>query len=257
MAGFLRCSIPASAQTVEVSSSPASGSSSTLAAYLQERQTLAQERQALVAQGATPQQLTAWRQQNAAQFQALQQLAQTLALASALQTMPVIAQVNIPANASSTLADFLTTQASLANARAQIHNQLLQSLPSGASQQQVNSMLQQEQQIFQQQHAGDLQLQGQRVQTLAAESASTPLRVPGPAVIPGGASPQLQAFLVARNALASARAQLWNQYLTADPSVRQAAIQQWQQQNAAQIQQLSQLAQALSNPTSTQGAENQ
>jgi predicted PhzF superfamily epimerase YddE/YHI9 len=40
------------AQTVEVSSSPASGSSSTLAAYLQERQTLAQERQALVAQGA-------------------------------------------------------------------------------------------------------------------------------------------------------------------------------------------------------------
>jgi hypothetical protein len=67
----------------------------------------------------------------------------------------------------------------------------------------------------------------------------------------------LQAFLVARNALASARAQLWNQYLTADPSVRQAAIQQWQQQNAAQIQQLSQLAQALSNPTSTQGAENQ
>jgi hypothetical protein len=40
------------AQTVEVSSSPASGSSSTLAAYLQERQTLAQERQALVAEGA-------------------------------------------------------------------------------------------------------------------------------------------------------------------------------------------------------------
>jgi hypothetical protein len=245
------------AQTVEVSSSPASGSSATLTAYLQERQTLAQERQALVAEGATPQQLAAWRQQNATQFQALQQLAQTLALSSALQPMPVITQANIPANASSTLADFLTTRASLANARAQIHNQLLQSLPSGASQQQVIAMLQEEEQIFQQQHAGDLQLQGQRAQALASESASTPLRVPGPAVIPDGASPQLQAYLVARNALASARAQLWNQYLTADPAVRRVAMQQWQQQNAAQIQQLSQLAQALSNSTSTQGPENQ
>jgi hypothetical protein len=67
----------------------------------------------------------------------------------------------------------------------------------------------------------------------------------------------LQAYLVARNALASARAQLWNQYLTADPAVRRVAMQQWQQQNAAQIQQLSQLAQALSNSTSTQGPENQ
>ena len=243
-------------QTGEVSPL-ASGSSPTLAQFEQERQALAQEWQVLVSQGATQQQLEAWRQQHAAQFQAQQQLAQALALASALQPMPVGTGVNAPANASSTLRDFLTTQASLADARARIHNQLLQTMPSGATQEQINAMRQQERRIFQQRHAGDLQLQGRRAQALAAESASQPIRVPGPAVIPPGATPQLQAYLAARNALASDRAQLWNQYLTADPATRQAAMQQWRQQNASRLEQLSQLAQDLSNSTANQDGNNQ
>jgi len=242
------------AQTGEVSPL-ASGSSTTLQTYQQELQALAQERRSLVEQGATQQQLEAWQQQNAAQFQALQQFAQALAVASALQPMPVPTRVIIPANASSTLRDFMMTRASLANARAQIHNQLLQALPSGASQEQVRAMRQRAEKIFQQQHAADLQLQGQRAQALAAEAAPQPRSVPK-LVIPPGATPELQAYLAAENALASDRAQLWNQYLTADPATRQAARQQWQQQNASRLEQLSQLAQDLSNSTSNQEEEN-
>jgi hypothetical protein len=111
----------------------------------------------------------------------------------------------------------------------------------------------QEEQTFIQQHASDLQLQAQRSQTLATEAASSrPLLVPGPPVIPPNATPQLKAFLTARNALAADRAQLWNQYLTADPAVRQAAMEGWEQQNAARIQQLQQLAQAMVNAAASQ-----
>jgi hypothetical protein len=269
------------AQTGDVSPQT-SGSADTLTdpltEFQQQRQALFQQWQTLVSQGANDQQLQAWQQQNAPQFQALQQMAQTLAAQSALEPMPLIQQVNIPPNASGippnasgipanasgitanisgTLGDFLTAQTSLANAYAQIHNQLLQALPSEVTQEQVNAMQQQEAQTFQQQNAADLQLQAQRAQTLAAESASQPLPVPGPPVIPPGASPQLQAFLTARNALAANQAQLWNQYLTADPATRDAAMQQWQQQNAGSLLQLRQLAQELSNSTATQEGTNQ
>jgi len=241
----------------ENSPSQGSGSSGTLATFIREQRELARARQSLVAQGATRQQLQAWQQQNAGAFQALQQMAQSLAATSALQPAPANHQANIPPNASPTLRDFLTTRAALANARAQIHNQLLAALPSGATQEQIQAMRQQAQQMFRQQCAGDLQLQAQRVQILGAASASQPVPVPGPAVIPPNASPQLRAFLTARNTLATERAQLWNQYLNAAPAARQAAIEQWRQQNAARFQQLSQLAKDLSTPTATQEGQTQ
>jgi len=223
-----------------------------LAQFQQEQQALFQQWQTLVSQGATQQQLAAWQQQNAAQFQAQQQLAQALSAASALQPMPLISQVNIPANAPPTLSDFLTTQASLANARAQIHNQLLQAMPAGATQQQINQMHQQEIQTFQQQHGNDLQLQAQCAQSLSAQSASKLIPDPGPAVIPPNATPQLQALLNAQRALARDWARVRNQYATANPSVRAAAMEQWQQQNAVRFAQLRALAQNLSNSTANQ-----
>ena len=113
-------------------------------------------------------------------------------------------------------------------------------------------MQEQELQTFQQQNAGDLHLQGQRAQALAAETASMPLPVPGAAVIPPNATPQLQAFLIARNALATSQAQTWNLYVAADPGVRDAAMQQWDQQNISQIEQLNVLAQSLANSTANQ-----
>ena len=244
--------VPVRAQAGDISS-PAPGLPAALQTYRQEQQALAQEWQTLISQGATMQQLEAWRQQHAARIQAQQQRAQALALASALQPIPVIAEAIIPADASSNLEEFLTTQATLANARARIHNQLLQSLPSGATQEQVSAMRQQEQQIFQQQHSADLQLQKQQAQALANTSAPQPLPAPGsPVVLPPNAPPQLKAYISARDALLSARAQIWNQYVTADPAARQAAMQQWQQQNAGQLNKLRQLARALSNSTTNQ-----
>jgi hypothetical protein len=234
-----------------------SGSSSTLQTYQQKLGSLLQERGELISQGATQQQLQTWREQNGPQFAALQQFVQSLAQESALQPLPLRLVANIPPNASGTFADFLIAQATLANSRAQIHNQLLQSLPQNPTREQINTMMQEEWQQFQQQHGADFQLQMQRVQALAAQSASQPLRVPGSAVIPPNASPQLQAFLRARNTLLTARAQLWNQYLTADSAARQVAMQQWREQNAGRLEQLRELAQELSNSTSNQEGETQ
>lgn len=164
---------------------------------------------------------------------------------------------SVPANVSGTMADFLTTQATLANAQAQIHNELLATLPSSAPQQQVAAMFQQEQQLFWQQYGADVQLQSQRAQALAAESESQPIPTFEPADIPLDASPQLHAFLAARNALASDQSQVWNEYVNADPATRRAALMQWCQQNAARMEQLSQLTQDLSDSTTNQEGTNQ
>jgi len=221
-----------------------SDTSTTLGIYQQEQWALIQDWETLVSQGATEDQIAAWRQQVAARLQAQQQRAQTLATASALQPMPAV--TTIPANAPDALNAFLTTHAALANARAQIHNQLLQSMPAGATAAQVGAMRQQEEQTFQQQYAGELALHAQQAQALANATAPQPLPVPGPPVIPPNAPPRLRAYITARTALLSAYAQTWNQYLNADPATRQAAMQQWQQSNAAQIKTLKQLTQDLS-----------
>jgi hypothetical protein len=218
-------------------------------AYQQEQFALAQAEQTLVAQGATQQQLDAWHQQNAAQFAAQQQRAEVISAASALQLIRTNRQPNIPPNASQTLSDFLTAQASLANARAQIHNQLVQQITASGQSvtpAQVSQMEQQEALTFQQQNASTLQLQAQRAQALASASVQTPLRTSPPLSLPPNASSQLQTFLTTQNQLMQQRIQLQNQYANAAPSVRQAAMQQWQQQNAGLIQQMQQQAQNLS-----------
>jgi len=238
----------ASAQTAG-NSPQASGSSSLLAAYLQEQRSLAQEQQTLISQGATTQQMQAWWQSNAPRFQAQRQRAQALSTASAIHPMRMIRQVTIPADASPTLRDFLVSRATLANAYAQLHNQMLKALPPGASPAQIHAFELQAMQTFRKQHSRDIQLQARQSQSLAAESASRPLPIPGPPRIPRGATPQFAAYLTARNALAASHAQLWNQYLGADPTTRAAAMNQWQQQNATSLDQLRQTTQAFTNPT--------
>jgi hypothetical protein len=239
------------AQTTEMSS-PTSGSPGVIGQYLQEHQTLDQEWQTLVSQGATQAQLDAWQQQNAPAFEFLQQLAQAVAVASALHPLPLMEWEGVPANASPALQDYLMTRVTLLNAFARIHNQLLQGIPSNATQGNLDSMHDQEQQMFIRQNAANLQLQDQQAQAVAAESPSVPLPILGPPVIPSNASPQLRAYLRARSTLLNAQAQVWNQYLTADPAVAEAAMQEWTQQNAASIQQVDQLAQNLANSTATQ-----
>lgn len=244
------------AQTGEVSSS-ASGASGILAEFLQAQQELVQELQALISQGATEAQIEAWQQENAPAFEAEFQLAQAIAIASALQPLPIADWVNFPADATTNLEDFLTTGATLSNAFAQIHNQLLQTMPSAVTQEDLRSMREQEEESFRDQNAGDLQLHERLAHAVAAESASMPFPIPGPPLIPPNATPQLQAYLVARNAIANAQAQLLNQYLNADPAVTRAAMEQWARQNAGSLQQLDQLAQDLANSTAEQQGNDQ
>ncbi|MCE0521665.1 MAG: hypothetical protein LV480_02000 [Methylacidiphilales bacterium] len=230
---------------------PTSSEQGTLLTFQQNQQTLAKSLTALFAQNPTPQQMQAWQQQNATALANQQQLAQEMAANSAVQPMPTVGQPNIPANASPTLAAFLTTQATLANARAQIHNQLVSALPAEVSEEQISAMQQQEMQLFQQQQGANLQLQTQQAQTLANESASQPVPLPPPLVIPPGSSPQMAAFLTARDQLMRAQINFSNQYVTSTPAVRNAAMAQWMQQNAASFQQVQQLAQNLSTTTAT------
>jgi hypothetical protein len=117
----------------------------------------------------------------------------------------------------------------MANARAQIHNQLLNALPLEVNDAQISQMQQSEVQLFQQQQGANVQLQAQRAQTLANESAQQPLPVPPPLVIPPGSTPQMVAFLTLRDQLMRWQIQLQNQYVTAAPAVRDVALQQWQQ----------------------------
>ena len=172
-----------------------------------------------------------------------------MAADSALEPQPLPGPPNIPANASSTAKDFLTTRAALANARAQIHNQLLNALPMEVSDVQISQMQQSEGQLFQQQQGANLQLQAQRAQTLANESARQPMPVPPPLSIPPGSSPQMVAFLTARDQLMRDQITFSNQYVAATPAVREAAMEQWTQQNASRVQQVQALAQTLSTPT--------
>ncbi|MDD5201217.1 MAG: hypothetical protein PHC88_15610 [Terrimicrobiaceae bacterium] len=213
-----------------------------------EQQALGMELSALHTEGATPQQLKEWRARNAARFAAQQQRVREMADASALEPMAAVAQPNIPADASPTLRDFLTRQAALANARAQVHNQLLGALPMEVTEAQLREMQQKEAQLFAQQHAGDLKAQSQRARALGEESARTPLAAPGPTEIPQNATLQLQAFLTQRDQLMRERIALWNQTLNADPAARDSALRQLCRQNAARIGQLHALTRSLTIP---------
>jgi hypothetical protein len=235
-----------SSVTPAVPTVQASSAQTTLQLFQSEQQALAQSFNALLTLNPSPDQLQAWQQHNATALANQQQLALNLAADSALEPQPPVGPPNIPAGASSTMTAFQTTQAALASARAQIHNQLLNTLPAGVTDAQISQMQQSEEQLFQQQQGANLQLQSQRAQTLAAESASQPTPLPPPLVVPAGVSASMAAFLTARDQLMRDQITLTNQYVTATAAVRDAALQQWMQQNAGRFQQMQQLAQNLS-----------
>lgn len=249
---------PAWGQTTPTASASASQSSSlptlsfnqaTLRVFQTQQQALAQSLRALLAQNPTPQQWQAWQQQNTVAMAAQQQRALALGAASALQPIPYITDVTVPDDASPTLSAFLVAQADLANARAQIHNQSIQQLSASGqtpATTQLGQMGQTEMQQFEAQNATQLQAQQQRAQTLAAEVAQQPIPVPPPLVIPAGISSVTAAYLRLHDQVMRDRVALMNQYRTATPDVQQAAWQQWEQQNAARVQQMQALAQNIS-----------
>ena len=212
-----------------------------MAAFQQQRQALFAERQALVEQGATPQQVQTWQQQNITRFAALDQQSQDLAAVQPQSSLSVNPKANIPADASPQMKEFLQNQATLVKNFAQLHNQL-QSVNSPASKEAALTLgLQQNQTLVQRQMQLNQMLTQQGQVAPGSFTASLPT--------PPNATPQMKVFLTARAQLVREQIQLWSQYATANAQVRQAALKQWRQQNAARLAQLNQLAQSL--PTTT------
>jgi hypothetical protein len=210
-----------------------------LAVFQQQQQLIAEAFSALMLQGPTPQQIAAWQHENAAVFADQQQRGAALGTFSSAQPLVYINEVNIPADATPEMRDFLTVRANLYNSYAQLHNQAVSN--SGGTTVSESDV----QAAYQAQNAADIKAQARRAQDLAAQSASQPLPVPPPLVILSSASPTMQAFLALRDQLMRQRIAPWNQYVGASTADRDAAIQQWQQQNVTQFQQLQRLAQQL------------
>jgi len=237
--------------TISFGQIPAASQSPTLQAFQQEQQALGQQMQALITQGATPQQIAAWHQQNASRFQVQQQRAQALAAASTLQPLPYITDIEIPEGASQEMVDFLATRADLANRRAQIHNQAIAGLTVSSGTGAILGAVSGEGVTFIQQNQAELTTQAQRAQTLATQSAEQPMPMPLPLAIPPGSSSQMAALLTARDQFMRDRITFSNQYVTATAAVRDAAMAQWMQQNASRFQQVQALAQNLSQASTT------
>ena len=209
--------------------------------FLQQQQALAQSYQTLLQQGATSQQIQAWQTANAAVLQQQQERAVALAAYSAVQPLAYVYEVNVPAGASQTMDDFLMARADLFNRYVELHNQAVASAQAAGTTSSESDV----QAAFQSQNAAELQAQAQRAQAIAAEPATQPLPVPPPLVVPPGTSPVMAAFLVLRDQLARQHIALWNQFVGQSVAIRDAAIQQWQQQNQASFQQMQQLAQQM------------
>lgn len=221
-----------------------------LDAFIAERVALQQEQETLIAKGATQEQLEAWTERNASRLLVQQQRAQQIALQAALDQMSSLtSSPTPPPGASPTLVAALAARTRLANARAQMHNQLIQSMPADATAEEISQMQELETQLFVKKWGAEMASQIQRTQTLS-DGATVPIQpLPPASLVPPGASPQWAASLFARDQLSREEIQLRNQYGAASSAVQQAALRQWREQNAGRLRQLQELVGALP-PTS-------
>ncbi|HUB68498.1 MAG TPA: hypothetical protein VL981_13520 [Candidatus Methylacidiphilales bacterium] len=148
----------------------------------------------------------------------------------------------IPPNASPEMKEFLQNQAALSDKMEQLRKQS----PTGElSPQQFIQ--------FRQQNADLIKRQSQLAQIVAQQESKNTIVAPATRV-PPNASPQLKAYLAARDQLIQDQIAFMNQHRTDSFTVQQTAMKQWRQQNASRFQQLQQLAQAL-NPAQNAGSK--
>lgn len=236
------------AATIPAFGQAASSQDEILDTFLQERLALADEMRALADKGATPAELQTWREKNSVRFDAQLRRARVLTALSATRPVKLIENILIPPGASPTLETFLTTRAELFNAFAQMHNQRLQAEPVADDSGQPDTTLE----SFYQQNTKKIEAQLQRAKELVKQSASKPLPTLPQTRMSANTPPKRRAFLIERSQLSNEQTALMNQYRTADPAVRDEALRNWRQQNAARFKHLQQLAQDMSKPTQEQ-----
>ena len=166
-------------------------------------------------------------------------------IATRIASPPLLedAKASIPPNASPEMTEFLENQAALKNNFARLHNQMLAANIAGTS----SSTTQDLSKLFAEQNETLLQRQAQLSQIAAKQRASAPLPMPAPLQIPPNATPQMRSYLIARDQLTRDRIQTITQFRTADPKIREIAVQKWEKQNADRLGKLRHLAQALTN----------
>jgi len=132
-----------------------------------------------------------------------------------MRSMPFKPGANVPANASPEMKEFMQNRATLMQKMAELR----QRNPStnGAPDPKIFAQ-------FQQENADLLKRQKELSQIIGQQQAKNPIPAPPPLQIPPNASPQLQAYLTARDQLMRDQIAFMNQHRTDDPATRQAAI---------------------------------
>jgi len=205
--------------------------------FLQNRSTLMARMVQLQAQGApTAEALEQFQQQNADLLQRQAQLGKLIAQQQDSSPVPVPPQLQMPPNASLQVKAFLAARDQLMRDEMAFKNLHLSDDPTTRE-----AAMQQ----WRQQNAARLQQIQQMAKTLAQQQVASPLPVPPPLQMPPNASPEMQALLTARDQFARDEIAFLNQHMNDDQPTRDAALQQWRQQNTARLQQIQQLAQAL------------
>ena len=148
--------------------------------------------------------------------------------------LPFMPGAGIPANASPELKEFLQNRQTLMQKMAELR------------QQNPNANPQDLQARFRQENAALFQRQQELAQKMGQNNSNNVLAAPPSLQIPANASPQMKDYLTARDQLMRDQVAFMNQHRSDAPAARQAAMQQWRQQNAARFQQIQQLVQALS-----------
>ena len=167
------------------------------------------------------------------------------ARAGANAMRPPMPQANIPANATPEMKEFMANRQTLMEKMSELRRQ-----NPGANGAPDPKLFAQ----FQQENATLLQRQKELSQIISEQQAKNPMPEPPPLQIPPNASPQLKNYLTDRDQLMRDQIAFMNQHRTDEPAARQAAMQQWRQQNATRFQQLQQEAQAMAqtpSPTPT------
>ena len=218
-------------------------------AFRQDQQALLQKESALIAQGATSEQLANWLQQNASQFSASNQRFEALSESQA----PFLPLQRIPENASAAVKEFMQNQSVLADSLAQLQDRSSNVSSASTSGAQTNDGSQDSTQAsdpvvaqWKEENASLLQRQEQLKQVIATEQAQEIAPTPPPSRIAPDASPLLRAYLALRDQLTLEKTQIANAYRSSDPATQAQVQIQWQQQNATRLVQLNQMALAVS-----------
>ena len=227
----------------------ADASPTALKAILEQRRGLIQQEQSLQSQGASREAILQWRQKHATDFTALTQKLQAWSTAQPRPALRTMVAPLIPANATPEMKEFLNCRMRLGNSLAEIQNQ--RSAEAVTFQPTISAVAGTLNTQRSTQTGSLLQRQQQLAKVIAGQQATRTVKMPDGPNIPPNATPQLSAFLTARYQIIRQKMQLLNQYATADPAARRAALSRWRQQNQAAIGQLQKQAQAISAASST------